>query len=189
MPGGSEVTMSRFKDRYNKDIIPALTKEFGYTNPHQVPSVSKIVVNAGVGRAAADSKHLDAATHTLAKVTGQKPVQTIAKKSIAGFKLREGNKIGTMVTLRGERMYEFLDRLVSVTLPRVRDFRGISPDSFDANGNYSLGIPEQTIFPEIPYEESGTPHSLQVNIVTTAKSREEGRKLLELMGFPFRRNT
>lgn len=179
--------MSRLKDRYIKDIAPALTKEFGYINPHQVPMVTKVIVNAGVGRATADSKLLDAAQLTLGKVTGQKSVQTTAKKSIAAFKLREGNKIGAMVTLRGERMYEFLDRLVSVTLPRIRDFRGISPDAFDAQGNYSLGITEQTIFTEIPYEEAGTMHSLQVNIVTTAKTREEGRKLLELMGFPFRK--
>ena len=180
--------MSRLKDRYNKEIAPALTKEFGYGNIHQIPAVSKVVVNAGVGRATADSKYIEAAANTLRKVTGQSPVQTVAKKSIAGFKLREGNKIGVMVTLRGERMYEFLDRLVAVTLPRVRDFRGISSDAFDGSGNYSLGIPEQTIFPEIPYEESGTVHSLQINIVTTAQTKAEGKKLLELMGFPFRRN-
>ncbi|MFI5240245.1 MAG: 50S ribosomal protein L5 [Candidatus Saccharimonadia bacterium] len=180
--------MSRLKDRYNKEIVPALTKEFGYTNIHQVPRVSKLVVNAGVGRAAGDSKFLDIATATLRKVTGQQPVQTVAKKSIAAFKLREGNKIGAMVTLRGERMYEFLDRLIAITLPRIRDFRGISAGAFDKDGNYSLGIVEQTIFPEIPYEEAAVIHGLQVNIVTTAKSKEEGQRLLELMGFPFRRN-
>ncbi len=181
--------MNRLKDRYIKDICPALIKEFGYTNPHQVPAITKVVVNAGVGRAAADSKHLEAASLTLGKVTGQKSVQTVAKKSIAAFKLREGNKIGTMVTLRGERMYEFLDRLVSVTLPRIRDFRGISPDAFDAQGNYSLGIVDQTIFTEIPYEDSGASHGLQVNIITTAKTAEEGHKLLQLMGFPFRKKS
>lgn len=180
--------MSRLKERYNQDIAPALTKEFGYANSHQVPAITKVVVNTGIGRATSDSKHLEAAGSTLARITGQKPVQTTAKKSIAGFKLREGNKIGAMVTLRGERMYEFLDRLISVALPRIRDFRGISSDAFDKQGNYSLGIAEQSIFPEIPYEEAGSAHGLQVNIITTARSREEGRKLLELMGFPLRRN-
>ncbi len=189
MSGSGEITMSRLKDRYQKEITVLLTKEFGYTNPHQVPQINKVVVNAGVGKATVDAKYLEAASHTLSKVTGQKPVQTAAKLSIAGFKLREGNKVGTTVTIRGERMYEFLDRLISVTLPRIRDFRGISADAFDVQGNYSLGIPEQTIFPEIPYEEAGASHGLQVNIVTTAKTAEEGRKLLELMGFPFRRNS
>lgn len=181
--------MSRLHDKYNKEIVPALTKEFSYDNPHQVPRLTKVVINAGVGRATSDSKHLEFVIGTIRKVTGQQPVQTVANKSIAGFKLREGNKVGTMVTLRGERMYEFLDRLVSITLPRIRDFRGISPEAFDKDGNYSLGIVEQTIFPEIPYEEASTVHGMQVNIVTTAKSKDEGRKLLELMGFPFRRNS
>jgi large subunit ribosomal protein L5 len=162
--------------------------DFRYTNTHQTPKVTKVVLNAGVGRAASDSKHLETVVETLRKVTGQKPVETKAKKSIAGFKLRENNKIGATVTLRGERMYDFLDRLVAVALPRIRDFRGISATAFDPQGNYSLGITEQSIFPEIPYEEAVTTHSLQVNIITTAKTEAEGRKLLELMGFPFRRN-
>ena len=144
--------------------------------------------NAGVGRATADSKHLEVAVSTLGKITGQHPVQTVAKKSVASFKLRDGNKIGAMVTLRGERMYEFLDRLVSVTLPRIRDFRGISDVAFDPQGNYSLGLNDHTIFPEISYEEANVSHGLQINIVTTAKSPAEGKRLLELMGFPLRRN-
>jgi large subunit ribosomal protein L5 len=147
-----------------------------------------VVINVGVGRATSDSKHLDTAIETLRKVSGQQPITTVAKKSIAGFKLRETNKIGASVTLRGERMYDFLDRLVAVTLPRIRDFRGISATAFDPQGNYSLGITEQSIFPEIPYEEAVNTHGLQVNIVTTAKTQAEGKKLLELMGFPFRRN-
>jgi large subunit ribosomal protein L5 len=180
--------MNRLQERYNKEIAPKLKEEFGYTNVHQIPGLTKVVVNVGVGRATADSKHLDAAVQTLRKVTGQQPVTTVAGKSIAGFKLREGNKIGTMVTLRGERMYEFIDRLVAVTLPRIRDFRGISADAFDAAGNYSIGIHEHSIFAEIPYEDIGEVHGLQVNIVTTAQSKEEGKRLLELMGFPFRKN-
>lgn len=180
--------MNRFKDKYIKTAVPALTKEFGYTNVHQVPKLEKIVVSAGVGRAVSDSKHLEAATETLGIVTGQHPVTTVARKSIASFKLREGNKVGTTVTLRGERAEEFLDLLTSVVLPRVRDFRGISATAFDPFGNYSLGIPDQSIFPQIPYDQTGTGHGLQVNIVTTAHSASEGKRLLELMGFPFRRN-
>jgi large subunit ribosomal protein L5 len=180
--------MNRFKDKYLKEVVPALTKEFGYTNPHQVPRITKVVVSAGVGRAVSDTKHLDAAAETLATVTGQHPVTTIARKSIASFKLREGNKVGTTVTLRGERADNFLDLLVAVALPRVRDFRGISDTAFDAFGNYSLGLPDQSIFPQIPFEDVGTTHGLQVNIVTTAKTPEEGKRLLQLMGFPLRRN-
>jgi large subunit ribosomal protein L5 len=175
------------KQKYIKDVAPALKENFGYTNVHQIPAISKVVINAGVGRSTADSKHMDPVLSTLRKIAGQEPVQTVATKSIAGFKLRDGNKIGVMVTLRGERMYDFLDRLVGVALPRIRDFRGISPTAFDPQGNYSLGIKEQSIFPEIPFEEANNAHSLQVNIVTTAKTKEEGHKLLELMGFPFRR--
>lgn len=180
--------MNRFKEKYNKVAVPALTKEFKYTNPHQVPRITKVVVSAGVGRAVSDAKHLDAVADTLARVTGQHPVTTVARKSIASFKLREGNKVGTTVTLRGTRAEEFLDQLVSVVLPRVRDFRGINPGAFDPFGNYSLGLPDQSIFPQIPYEEVGATHGLQVNIVTTAGSPAEGKRLLELMGFPFRRN-
>lgn len=181
--------MSRLKEKYQKTIKPELKKELGYDNEHQIPRIEKVIVNAGVGRAVADSKHLEQAVSTLAKVTGQSPVTTVAKNSIAGFKLREGNKIGVSVTLRGERMYEFLDRLVSITLPRIRDFRGISTSAFDKQGNYSIGLKEQTVFPEISFEEAGSPHGLQVNIVTTAKTPAESKKLLELMGFPFRRNS
>jgi large subunit ribosomal protein L5 len=180
--------MNRFKEKYNKVAVPALKDEFKYTNPHQVPRITKVVVSAGVGRAVTDAKHLDAAAETLARVTGQHPVTTIARKSIASFKLREGNKVGTTVTLRGDRAEEFLDLLVAVVLPRVRDFRGISATAFDPFGNYSLGLPDQSIFPQIPFEEVGTTHGLQVNIVTTAGTAEEGKRLLELMGFPFRRN-
>lgn len=179
--------MNRFKDKYTKTAVPALKEEFKYTNPHQIPRITKVVVSAGVGRAVSDSKHLDAAAENLAKITGQHPVTTVARKSIASFKLREGNKVGTTVTLRGDRADEFLDLLVSVVLPRIRDFRGISDTAFDPFGNYSLGLPDHTIFPQIPFEESGSPHGLQINVVTTAKTAAEGKKLLELMGFPFRR--
>ena len=180
--------MTRFKDKYVQTAIPALREEFKYTNPHQVPRISKVVVSAGVGRAVTDAKLLDTAAETLAHVTTQRPVTTIARKSIAGFKLREGNKVGTTVTLRGARAEEFLDLLVSVVLPRIRDFRGISDTAFDAFGNYSLGIKEHSIFPQIAFEDIGTPLGMQVNIITTAKSPEESKRLLQLMGFPFRRN-
>ena len=180
--------MDRFKEKYIKTAVPALTKEFKYSNPMQVPRITKVVVSSGVGRATSDSKHLEAVSDTLAKVTGQHPVTTVARKSIASFKLREGNKIGTTVTLRGQRAEEFLDLLISVVLPRIRDFRGLNPNAFDPFGNYSLGIADQSIFPQIPFEEVGATHGLQVNVVTTAKSAAEGKRLLELMGFPFRRN-
>lgn len=179
--------MNRFKDKYIKTAVPALKSEFGYTNPHQIPRIDKVVVSAGVGRATSDSKHLDEVSATLATVTGQHPVTTRARMSIASFKLREGNKVGTTVTLRGERAEEFLDQLISVVLPRVRDFRGINQNAFDPQGNYSLGIPDQTIFPQIPYDQVGGSHGLQVNIVTTASDPAAGKRLLELMGFPFRR--
>lgn len=180
--------MTRFRDKYTKEAVPALIKEFGYTNPHQVPRITKVVVNSGVGRATSDSKHLDQVEQTLATVTAQHPVTTVAKKSIASFKLRDGNKIGTTVTLRAERMENFLDMVVSVALPRIRDFRGISDTAFDQHGNYSLGLNDQSIFPQIPYEDTSVTHGLQINIVTTAKTPAEARRLLQLMGFPFRRN-
>jgi large subunit ribosomal protein L5 len=179
--------MNRLREKYIKEIAPALKEEFGYSNVHQIPKVTKVVINAGIGRAVADSKHLEQAASTIATVAGQSPVATVATKSIAGFKLREGHKIGTMVTLRGERMYDFLDKVISIVLPRIRDFRGISPDAFDPHGNYSLGIRDVSIFPELPYDTT-TQLSLQVNVVTTAKTKEEGQRLLTLMGFPFRRN-
>lgn len=180
--------MNRFKEKYVKEAVPALTKEFGYTNPHQVPRITKVTVSAGVGRAVTDAKHLDTVTETLTKITGQHPVTTIARKSIAAFKLREGNKVGTTVTLRGNRAEEFLDLLVSAVLPRIRDFRGINGNAFDQHGNFSLGLPDQSIFPQLPFEEISTTHGLQVNVVTSAKSSAEAKRLLELMGFPFRRN-
>ena len=180
--------MNRLRTKYQNEIMPALKEEFKYDNVHQIPKVTKVVINAGVGRATADSKHLEVVVDTLRKISGQAPVETVAKNSIAGFKLRDGNKIGAMVTLRGERMYDFLDRLIAIDLPRIRDFRGISDTAFDAAGNYSLGIREQAIFPEISYEDASNSHSLQVNIITTANNAQEGKKLLQLMGFPFRRN-
>lgn len=180
--------MSRLHDKYKQNIVPAMKAEFKYTNVHQIPRIQKVVLNSGTGRASSDAKFLETASVTLGRVTGQAPVATVAKHSVAGFKLRQGQKIGATVTLRGERMYEFLDRLVSVVLPRIRDFRGISRTAFDPQGNYSLGITDHTIFPEIPYEDAGSSHGLQVNIVTTAKTSAEGLKLLELMGFPFKRS-
>ncbi len=180
--------MNRLQTKYHETVAPGLKKEFKFSNLHQIPKVTKVVISAGVGRATADSKYLEDVVTTLIKITGQAPVRTVAKKSVASFKLREGNKIGATVTLRGVRMYEFLDRLVSLTLPRIRDFRGISATAFDPEGNYSLGISDHSIFPEISFEEAGTPHGLQINIVTSAKSAAEGKKLLELMGFPLRRN-
>ena len=179
--------MNRLMEKYTTQAVPALREAFKYSNPHQVPRVVKVVLNAGVGRATADSKHLDEAAATLAAITGQKPVMVAAKKSIASFKLREGNKIGVMVTLRGHRAEEFIDQLVSVVLPRIRDFRGLSTNAFDPQGNYSLGLSDQTIFPQIRLEDNPPVHGLQINIVTTAKTAEEGRRLLELLGFPFRR--
>jgi large subunit ribosomal protein L5 len=180
--------MNRFEEKYVKTAVPTLSKEFGYQNVHQVPRLEKVVVSAGVGRAVSDSKHLESASETLAKITGQHPVTTVARKSIASFKVREGNKVGTTVTLRGARAEEFLDLLTSVVLPRIRDFRGISDTAFDPFGNYSLGVADQSIFPQIPYEDVGATHGLQVNIVTSARTADEGKRLLELMGFPFRRN-
>ncbi len=179
--------MNRFTEKYVKTAVPALRSEFSYANPHQVPKILKVVVSSGVGRAVSDTKHLDTAADTLAKVTGQHPVTTVARKSIAAFKVREGNKVGATVTLRGTRAEEFLDQLISVVLPRIRDFHGLSDTAFDPHGNYSLGLPDHSIFPQIPFEEVGASHGLQVNIVTTAKTPEESKRLLQLMGFPFRR--
>ncbi len=183
----SPVQVERLHKKYQTEIRPALTREFGYKNLHQTPVVVKVVINAGVGRAVTDSKHLETVAASLAHITGQIPVPTVAKKSIAGFKLRQGNKIGLKVTLRGQRMYEFLDRLVAVALPRIRDFRGLSAEAFDPFGNYSLGISDQTIFPEISPDDVSATHSLQINIITSAHNPGEAKRLLELMGFPFRR--
>ncbi|MEE3393014.1 MAG: 50S ribosomal protein L5 [Lachnospiraceae bacterium] len=179
--------MSRLKDTYSKDIVPALEKKFGYKNVMQVPKLAKIVINMGVGEARENSKVLDKAVEELGIITGQKAVTTKAKKSIANFKLREGMPIGCMVTLRGEKMYEFLDRLVNLALPRVRDFRGVNPDAFDGRGNYALGIKEQLIFPEIEYDKVDKVRGMDVIIVTTANTDEEARELLAQFGMPFRK--
>lgn len=176
---------ARLRERYREDIVPALQRELGYANIYQVPKLEKIVVNVGLGEAIANGRALEAATSDLATITGQQPVVTRAKKSIAAFKLRAGMPIGAMVTLRGERMYEFLDRLVSVALPRIRDFRGVSPNSFDGRGNYTLGLREQLMFPEIDYDRIDKIRGLEISIVTTAKTDDEGRRLLALLGMPF----
>ncbi len=178
--------MSRMKDLYQKNIVKELMEKFKYQNVNQVPKISKVVINAGVGRAVQNSKFLDDAVKTIAKVTGQAPIVTKAKKSISGFKIRDGMKIGTSVTLRGEKMYEFLDRLVSISLPRVRDFRGLNPNGFDGHGNYNIGIKEHGVFPEISFEEANPSIGMQINITTTAKKDEEGKALLAGLGFPFR---
>lgn len=174
------------RERYQTEVVPALIKEFGYKNVMQVPRVAKVVVNMGVGDAIQNPKALDNAVGELAVITGQRPVVTKAKKSIAAFKVRTGMKIGCKVTLRGERMYSFLDRLLNVALPRVRDFRGVSVKAFDGRGNYSLGVREQLIFPEVDYEKVEKIRGMDIVIVTTAKTDEEGRGLLAAMGMPFR---
>jgi large subunit ribosomal protein L5 len=178
--------MVRMKELYLKKVAKDLGDKFEHKNVHSIPKITKVVVNAGVGRASLDSKHLDTAIEVMKKVTGQAPVITKAKKSIAGFKLREKMNIGTVVTLRGDRMYEFLDRLVNVALPRVRDFRGLNPKAFDGKGNYSLGLRDHGVFPEISFEEASSPVSLQVNVTTTAKNDEEALALLSGLGFPFK---
>lgn len=177
--------MARLRDKYREDIVPALMSDFGYDNVMQVPKLQKIVVNIGLGEAVQNAKAIDAAVGDLTMITGQKPVVTRAKKSIAAFKLRAGMPIGAMVTLRGERMYEFLDRLVAVSLPRVRDFRGVSPNAFDGRGNYTLGLREQILFPEIDYDKIDKTRGLEMSFVTTARNDEEGRRLLALLGMPF----
>jgi large subunit ribosomal protein L5 len=177
--------MARLRERYREDIVPALQRELGYANIYQVPKLEKIVVNVGLGEAIANGRALEAATNDLATITGQQPVVTRAKKSIAAFKLRAGMPIGAMVTLRGERMYEFLDRLVSVALPRIRDFRGVSPNSFDGRVNFTLGLREQLMFPEIEYDRIDKIRGLEISIVTTAKTDDEGRRLLAMLGMPF----
>jgi len=177
--------MARLKDKYREDVVPAMMKEFGYKNVMQVPRLEKITLNIGLGEATQNIKLLDTAVVELAAIAGQKPVVTRAKKAIANFKLREGVPIGCMVTLRRERMYEFLDRLIHAALPRVRDFKGISERSFDGRGNYSLGLREQIIFPEIQADKVEKPHGMTVTIATTAKTDQEGRTLLKLMGMPF----
>lgn len=179
--------MNRVLQYYKENVVKELTEKFGYTTVMQVPKIEKIVVNMGVGDAIANSKALDAAVEDLATITGQKPLITKAKKSIAVFKLREGMSIGAKVTLRGEKMYEFFDKLVSISLPRVRDFRGVNPNSFDGRGNYTLGVKEQLIFPEIVYDKVFKVRGMDIVIVTTAKTDEEGRALLSMLGMPFRK--
>ena len=179
--------MNRVKVKYNETVKDALIKKFSYTSPMQAPRLEKIVVNMGVGDAIQNAKALDAAVEELTQITGQKPIITKAKKSIAAFKLREGVAIGCKVTLRGERMYEFYDKLVSVALPRVRDFRGLSKDSFDGRGNYTIGIKEQLIFPEINYDKVDKVRGMNITICTTAENDADGKALLEAFGFPFRK--
>jgi large subunit ribosomal protein L5 len=178
---------SRLKEKYQQEVVPALQKEFDYRNPMQVPAVHKVVVNIGMGEAIQNAKAMDAAVADLAAITGQRPVITRAKRSVAAFKLREGMQIGCMVTLRGDRMYQFLDKLMNVALPRMRDFQGVSPDAFDGRGNYTLGLREQLVFPEIDYDKVDKVRGMEVSIVTTARTDEEGRRLLKLMGMPFKR--
>ncbi len=179
--------MNRLQERYRTELIPALEKDLSTTNPHRVPKLTKIVVSVGVGRAVVDQKYLDNAVATLTKITGQQPVVTKARKSIAGFKLREGNAIGAKVTLRGERMYDFLDRLIAIVLPRIRDFRGLSSKALDPHGNYSIGLSEQTLFPEISYEDANATHGVQITLVTTAHTKEEGEALMRALGMPLER--
>ncbi|MDQ3372332.1 MAG: 50S ribosomal protein L5 [Acidobacteriota bacterium] len=178
--------MARLKEKYKNDIAPALAKEFDIKNPMAIPRIEKVIINMGIGEAISNAKILDTAAEELRAITGQKPVITKAKKSIASFKLRQGMNIGTMVTLRGERMFEFLDRLISVALPRVRDFRGISAKAFDGRGNYTLGIREQLIFPEIDFNKVDKTRGMNISIVTTAKTDEQSRALLKALGMPFR---
>jgi large subunit ribosomal protein L5 len=181
----SAVPAARLRERYRQEILPQLQQELGLPGPMRVPRLEKIVVNMGVGEAVRDSKLLDSAVEELAIITGQRPVVTKARKSIAAFKLREGMSIGARVTLRGARMWEFLDRLLSTALPRIRDFRGLNPKSFDGHGNYSIGVTEQLIFPEIDYDKIASVRGMDITIVTTARDDDEGRALLRALGFPF----
>jgi len=178
--------MSRLKEKYQKDVVPALTKEFSYKNVMAVPKIHKVVVNMGLGEASSNAKLVDTGADELARITGQKPVTRRAKKSIASFKVRKGMPIATMVTLRGERMWEFLDRLMNIALPRVRDFKGVSPRGFDGRGNYTLGLRDQLLFLEIDYMKVDKARGMNVSVVTTAKTDEEARKLLQFIGMPFR---
>jgi large subunit ribosomal protein L5 len=178
--------MSRLKERYDKEVVPALKKEFGYANVMAIPKIQKVVVNMGLGEATQNAKIVDTGADEVARVTGQKPVVTRAKKSIAQFKVRKGMPIGTMVTLRGQRMWDFLDRLMAVALPRVRDFKGVSPKGFDGRGNYTLGLRDQLLFPEIDYMKVDKARGMNISVITTAATDEESRKLLQLLGMPFR---
>ena len=178
----------RLKEMYRQEVLPALMKEFGYRNVMEVPRLEKVVVNIGLGEALQNPKALDSAASDIAAITGQKPVITRAKRSIANFKVRQGNPIGLMVTVRGDRMWELVDRMVNATLPRIRDFHGVSNKGFDGRGNYSLGVREQLIFPEIEYDKIDRIRGLQITLVTTARNDEEGKRLLQLMGMPFSHN-
>jgi large subunit ribosomal protein L5 len=178
--------MTRLKERYLKDVVPGLTKEFGYTNVMAIPKLEKIVVNMGLGEATQNVKLIDLGADEVGRITGQRPVTTRAKKSIAAFKVRQGMPVGTMVTLRGDRMYEFFDRLVNIALPRVRDFKGVSTKGFDGRGNYTLGLRDQLLFPEIDYMKVDKARGMNVSVVTTARTNEEARRLLQLLGLPFR---
>jgi large subunit ribosomal protein L5 len=178
--------MTRLKERYLKDVVPGLKKEFGYTNVMAIPKVEKVVVNMGLGEATQNVKLIDAGADEVGRITGQRPVTTRAKKSIAAFKVRKGMPVGTMVTLRGDRMYEFLDRLMNIALPRVRDFKGVSTKGFDGRGNFTLGLRDQLLFPEIDYMKVDKARGMNVSVVTTARTDEEARRLLQLLGMPFR---
>ncbi len=178
--------MTRLKERYLKDVVPGLKKEFGYTNVMAIPKLEKVVVNMGLGEATQNVKLIDAGADEVGRVTGQRAVTTRAKKSIAAFKVRKGMPVGAMVTLRGDRMYEFLDRLLNIALPRVRDFKGVSTRGFDGRGNYTLGLRDQLLFPEIDYMKVDKARGMNVSVVTTAKTDEEARRLLQLLGMPFR---
>ena len=180
--------MSRLKDKYQVEVVPSLKREFGYTNLMAVPRVTKVVVNMGLGEATANAKLADVGAEELGRITGQKAVVRRATKSIAQFKLRQGMPVGAMVTLRGERMYEFLDRLITIALPRVRDFRGVSPKGFDGRGNFTMGLRDQLLFPEIDYMKVDKARGMNVSVVTSARTDEEARKLLQLLGMPFRVN-
>ena len=180
------MAIPRLKTKYRQEVIPALQKEFRYSNMMQVPALHKVVINIGMGEAIQNAKAMDNAVRDLTDITGQKPVVTRAKRSVAAFKLREGMQIGCMVTVRGDRMYYFLDKLMNVALPRLRDFQGISPDAFDGRGNYTLGIREQLVFPEVDYDKVDKVRGMEITIVTTARTDEEGRRLLKLLGMPFR---
>ncbi len=178
--------MTRLKERYLKDVVPGLKKEFGYTNVMAIPKVEKVVVNMGLGEATQNVKLIDLGADEVGRITGQRPVTTRAKKSIAAFKVRKGMPVGTMVTLRGDRMYEFLDRLMNIALPRVRDFKGVSTRGFDGRGNFTLGLRDQLLFPEIDYMKVDKARGMNVSVVTTARTDEEARRLLQLLGMPFR---
>jgi large subunit ribosomal protein L5 len=181
----SPATIARFRAQYDDKFANELQQELGLKNPHQVPRLEKIVVNSGLGQAKDNKRIMEVATNTLRKITGQQPIQTTAKNSIAGFKLREGNKIGLKVTLRGDRMYEFMDRIITTVLPRLRDFHGVSAKAFDGQGNYSLGFTDQSVFPELSFEETSPPHGLQVIFVIKCETKEHARALLEKFGMPF----